>query len=161
LWGFVAAFGASYAGKQLMVLKGIGQAEGFFFIDRINEVREANNNQPLMGLLILSALFFMLSGPAVADFDLPEFELPDLALTIEMATEASEAMEEALAEEELLPHVYVLEGKSNFETLWGELAAKFGSENATRIINLNGIGASDHKRGLEVIIPEDLELPED
>ena len=55
LWGFVAAFGASYAGKQLMVLKGIGQAEGFFFIDRVNEAREANNNQPLMGLLLLPA----------------------------------------------------------------------------------------------------------
>jgi len=86
-----------------MVLKGIGQAEGFFFIDRINDARSANNNQPLMGLLILSALFFMLSGPIANDFDLPEFELPDLALTIEVAAEASEAMEEALAEEELPP----------------------------------------------------------
>ena len=161
LWGFVAAFGASYAGKQLMVLKDIGQAEGFFFIDRINEVREANNNQPLMGILLLAALFFMLSGSVANDFDLPEFELPDLALRTEMATEAREAMEEALAEEELLPHVYVLEGSSSYKSLWSELKAKFGRENVTRIMDLNGIDGNDHKRGLEVIIPEDVELPED
>ena len=143
-----------------MVLKGIGQAEGFFFIDRINDARSANNNQPLMGLLILSALFFMLSGPIANDFDLPEFELPDLALTIEVAAEASEAMEDP-RRRRIAPHVYVLEGSSSYKSFWSELKAKFGRENVTRIMDLNGIDGNDHKRGLEVLIPEDVELPED
>ena len=74
LWGFVAAFGASYAGKQLMVLGGIGQAEGFYFIDRVQEARAANNNQPLMGLLLLPVLLLMLSGNIDVNSILSDFQ---------------------------------------------------------------------------------------
>ena len=77
LWGFVAAFGASYAGKQLMVLGGIGQAEGFYFIDRVQEARAANNNQPLMGLLllpVLPVLLLMLSGNIDVNSILSDFQ---------------------------------------------------------------------------------------
>ena len=165
LWGFVAAFGASYAGKQLMVLKGIGQAEGFFFIDRVNEARAANNNQPLMGLLLLPALLFMLSGPAAVDLSLPEFDFPSFELELELALgqdEADGAFDEgagATAEEESQPRTYVLEGPSRHKSLWGELAAKFGAANVEAITTLNKITGSDHVAGREVIIPEGMELP--
>jgi len=131
LWGFVAAFGVSYAGKQLMVLKGIGQAEGFFFIDRVNEAREANNNQPLMGLLLLPALLFMLSGPAAVDLSFSDLDFPSFDLELELALgqdEADGAFDEgagAIADEESQPRTDVLEGKDSYESLWGELAEKF------------------------------------
>lgn len=166
LWGFVAAFGASYAGKQLMVLKGIGQAEGFFFIDRVNEARAANNNQPLMGLLLLPALLFMLSGPAAVDLSLPELDFPSFDLELELALgqdEADGAFDEgagATAEEESEPRTYVLEGPSRHKTLWGELEENFGSaKNVLQIMELNDLKPRDHVAGREIIIPEGMELP--
>ena len=164
LWGFVAAFGASYAGKQLMVLKGIGQAEGFFFIDRVNEAREANNNQPLLGLL-LPALLFMLLGPAAVNISLSKLDFPNYELALEVVLgqdEADEAVDEsagAIAEEESKPRTYILVGPGRYKSLWGELAEKFGAGNVSIIRSLNGIDGDDHEAGREIIIPEGLELP--
>ena len=160
LWGFVAAFGASYAGKQLMVLKNIGQAEGFFFIDRINEARQVNKNQPLMGLLLLLALLFILSGPASVDVSLPEFEIPSLTLEMEEVDASFKGNEEAVVDEEAQPSTYVLQGKGKFDTLWAELSATFGSaRNVRAVMNLNDLESKDHVSGKVVIVPEGLELP--
>ena len=172
-----------YTGRLNQALVRMNDGGNYRFVEEVRAVRKENDNQPLLGFLLLAitgptvipmllgwlmsmliviggGIALPLDGLALSRLDLDDvFELPDFSMemedTAEMMMEDTMEME---VPEETEPPTYTIQGGSS---VWGEIADVFGANQYDAIRKANAHLSENEWRALTsgavILLPEEME----